>query len=99
MKLLKKRTQLTQIKEALTEEYNKLMARKRLEDNIHRVFTEKQKREIFLRDKGTCQSCGKAVSLREYEVDHIIPYSKGGPTTIENGQCLCRACNRRKGAQ
>ena len=96
--LLIKKIEASKIREALTEKYNKLLAKKRLEDNIHRIFTEKQRREVFLRDGGQCQSCGKEVSLREYEVDHIIPWSKGGTTTIENGQCLCRACNRKKGA-
>lgn len=31
------------------------------------------------------------------EVDHIVPWSRGGPTVISNGQALCRQHNRRKG--
>ncbi|WP_414689498.1 HNH endonuclease [Nocardioides sp.] len=30
------------------------------------------------------------------EVDHIYPWSKGGPTVVSNGQALCRGHNRRK---
>jgi hypothetical protein len=30
------------------------------------------------------------------EVDHIYPWSRGGPTVVSNGQALCRAHNRRK---
>ena len=30
------------------------------------------------------------------EVDHIYPWSRGGPTVISNGQALCRNHNRRK---
>ncbi|SFS08701.1 HNH endonuclease [Agrococcus baldri] len=32
------------------------------------------------------------------EVDHVMPWSRGGPTVVGNGQALCRAHNRLKGA-
>jgi 5-methylcytosine-specific restriction endonuclease McrA len=32
------------------------------------------------------------------EVDHVYPWSRGGPTALGNGQALCRSHNRRKGA-
>lgn len=32
------------------------------------------------------------------EVDHVAPWSRGGPTVVSNGQALCRAHNRSKGA-
>lgn len=31
------------------------------------------------------------------EVDHVFPYSSGGPTVVSNGQALCSRHNRRKG--
>ncbi|RKY53653.1 MAG: HNH endonuclease, partial [Candidatus Neomarinimicrobiota bacterium] len=31
------------------------------------------------------------------QADHIIPWSKGGETTVENGQALCQRCNGSKG--
>ena len=31
------------------------------------------------------------------EFDHVLPLSKGGKTTVENLQILCRRCNRAKG--
>lgn len=34
----------------------------------------------------------------QIEFDHILPYSKGGPSTYRNIQILCTACNRLKGA-
>ncbi len=33
------------------------------------------------------------------EVDHIMPWSRGGPTVLSNGQALCSHHNRSKGAQ
>lgn len=31
------------------------------------------------------------------EIDHVFPHSKGWPTSLTNGQALCRPCNRAKG--
>jgi 5-methylcytosine-specific restriction endonuclease McrA len=45
---------------------------------------------------GRCEACGRTERL---EVDHIIPWSKGGRHDRENLQCLCCRCNRRKGAR
>lgn len=48
---------------------------------------------VMKRDNHTCQECGS----REYpQIDHIHPVSKGGETTVENLQVLCRPCNARK---
>jgi 5-methylcytosine-specific restriction endonuclease McrA len=47
-----------------------------------------------------CPLCGFVSSglgqLRLLEADHILAWSKGGLTTWENMQLLCRACNRQK---
>ncbi|MBR1374771.1 MAG: HNH endonuclease [Cardiobacteriaceae bacterium] len=33
----------------------------------------------------------------ETHVDHVVPKSKGGSGTPDNGQILCRGCNLKKG--
>jgi len=63
-----------------------------------RLFDEGQKLAIYYRDKGICQMCKKKVGFEDAEFDHIIPWSKGGTTTVGNGQLLCRECNRKKGS-
>ncbi|MCG6195468.1 HNH endonuclease [Leptospira sp. FAT2] len=54
---------------------------------------------ILKRDRFTCQACGKSPSKNpdiELNVDHILPWSKGGETAIENLQTLCFECNQGK---
>jgi len=66
-----------------------------------RSFNEKQRIVIFRRDQQVCQlkiKCdGKICSWNDWHADHIIPWNKGGKTTIENGQVACVACNTTKG--
>lgn len=61
-----------------------------------RTFTEKQKREAYERQNGICVKCKKHFEIEEMEADHIIPWSKGGKTTAENCQMLCKQDNRVK---
>ena len=66
----------------------------------NRIFTDEQRIIIWRRDKETCQlkiKCnGKKCDWENWEADHIIPWSKGGKTTIENGQVACPECNKAK---
>lgn len=67
-----------------------------------RDFTYSQKLAIFRRDHQTCQlriKCdGVQVVWDDWHCDHKVPWSKGGKTTVENGQVACPACNLTKGA-
>jgi hypothetical protein len=67
-----------------------------------RGFTHVQKLAIFRRDKGTCQvrlKCkGLKITWDDWHADHKIPWSKGGKTTVKNGQVSCTARNFAKGA-
>ncbi len=52
--------------------------------------------KVVRRDGQVCRACQKNVPDDEIEFDHIIPYSLGGPTYVENLRLLCRSCNRKK---
>jgi len=55
---------------------------------------------ILRRDGFRCRLCGRtAQDGVKLEVDHIIPISRGGKTTYDNLQTLCKECNRGKGAK
>ena len=67
-------------------------------------FTHKTSRDIGLRmrflvmkrDDFKCCMCGRSPATThglELHIDHIIPWSKGGETTIDNLQTLCSDCN------
>lgn len=45
-----------------------------------------------------CEKC-KIPTKESYDLDHIIPISKGGNHSYENLQLLCRKCNQEKGVQ
>jgi len=49
---------------------------------------------VMERDEFRCQRCGATENL---SLDHIIPFSFGGPDTEENLRVLCRSCNSARG--
>ena len=71
-----------------------------------RRFSESERIAIYRAVDGVCYECSKhglsddeaRVPWPEYDADHVIPHSKGGPTVIENAQVLCRARNLAKGS-
>ncbi len=58
-----------------------------------RLFTGATRRAIEVRDR-TCAHPTCDVPASRCQVDHIQPWSNGGPTTQENGRLLCGRHNR-----
>ena len=52
------------------------------------------KKEVFLRDKFTCQYCGKKAP--DLTLDHVVPRRQQGSHTWENVVAACSRCNMRK---
>lgn len=51
---------------------------------------------VMKRDNFRCKLCGRSLATDSkilLHVDHIIPYSKGGETALENLRTLCSQCN------
>ena len=49
---------------------------------------------VLMRDGARCQLCGvEARNGAILHVDHVVPWSKGGETVLDNLQVLCHVCN------
>lgn len=54
---------------------------------------------VLMRDRFTCRACGNSPAISpsvRLEVDHIVPWSRGGETVEDNLQTLCQRCNEGK---
>jgi 5-methylcytosine-specific restriction endonuclease McrA len=54
------------------------------------------RRNIYKRDRYTCQYCGMQPGSEELTIDHVMPRSQGGMSTWENCVLACVSCNKRK---
>ncbi|MBO5369839.1 MAG: HNH endonuclease [Clostridia bacterium] len=61
-----------------------------------RKISDKLRYQVLKRDNFKCCACGASPAKNpdvELHIDHIIPWSKGGETVINNLQTLCSVCN------
>jgi len=52
--------------------------------------------KVLQRDRFSCVQCGASPATMSgiiLQVDHIVPWSRGGETVLENLQTLCSKCN------
>ncbi len=61
--------------------------------NRHVAFS---RRNMYRRDRYTCQYCGATPGSGELSIDHVMPRSRGGRSTFENCVLACTSCNHRK---
>jgi hypothetical protein len=72
---------------------------KRIECSVtSRFFTGATRRAIEVRDR-QCTNPYCETPAECSEIDHIVPYAKGGPTNQENGQVQCGFHNRRRNGE
>lgn len=68
----------------------------------NRLFNKSERYAMWKKQKGKCAVTGKTILESEinddskWAADHIIPHSKGGKTTIENGQLIDKLANLKK---
>ena len=76
--------------EKVNEEYKGIVHNTKRDINLRLRFI------VLQRDRFTCQACGASPAKDpsvELHIDHIIPWSKGGETTMDNLRTLCSKCN------
>jgi 5-methylcytosine-specific restriction endonuclease McrA len=55
------------------------------------------RKNIYARDRNTCQYCGRGFQCEDLTFDHVVPKSKGGTNSFENVVTCCIKCNNIKG--
>ena len=60
-----------------------------------RAFTDTQKRTAYEKQKGICPICGEEYAIEDMQGDHILEWSKGGKTTMDNLQMVCKSCHKK----
>jgi 5-methylcytosine-specific restriction endonuclease McrA len=68
---------------------NNIMSKERIPTNMRRIVIE--------RDGLRCVYCDIDLLKNEIHLDHVIPESKGGQTSVSNLQVTCGKCNLEKG--
>ena len=66
-------------------------------DRTPRLQVRLTRRNLMVRDAHQCQYCGKRPALRDLNIDHVVPRSRGGLDSWENLVTSCKSCNLRKG--
>lgn len=70
--------------------------------NLNKRIVGFSRKNLFIRDKNTCQYCGTIFINSQLTYDHIIPKSRFKPNTKhstnwQNIVTSCRSCNAKKG--
>ncbi|MGY1730281.1 HNH endonuclease [Geodermatophilus sp. SYSU D01045] len=68
-----------------------------------RRFSRADKRAVLDRAGHRCEHYsllgGRCRATTDLQADHVHPHSRGGATTVENGQALCPRHNKQKSAR
>ena len=92
------KARLKYLLEDLDDRMDKIIFKK----DSQRLFTNAQRYQMWVNQNGFCSETGKEIPESEinddskWAADHIIPFSKGGSTTVENGQLICKQANLKK---
>tara|TARA_R110001583_G_scaffold81124_2_gene216859 strand:+ start:4624 stop:5109 length:486 start_codon:yes stop_codon:yes gene_type:complete len=62
-----------------------------------RIILSPTRKNIYWRDKYTCQYCQEQFKYDKLSLDHVIPKSRGGARGWLNLVTCCTSCNQKKG--
>lgn len=87
------------------EQDTKLLKIRIFEDQTKKIKYDEQTKEAKTHGTSNCPYCTqegkvnktKIWTLKEMDADHVTAWSKGGSTTLDNCQMLCKTHNRLKG--
>ena len=83
-----------------TKRVDNLKLDKKHDLSLSRKISDKMRYQVLKRDNFKCCACGASPAKDpavELHIDHIIPWSKGVTTELDNLQTLCSKCNIGKG--
>ena len=60
-----------------------------------RLASRRQRLSVWIIQDGKCGICGHDLEDR-FEIDHIQPFSRKGPTDLWNLQAICIQCHKNK---
>jgi 5-methylcytosine-specific restriction endonuclease McrA len=66
-------------------------------ERMRRPTIRLTRKNLMLRDGHQCQYCARRPPVRDLNIDHVMPRSRGGQDSWENLVTACRGCNLRKG--
>lgn len=66
-------------------------------ERVRRQPVRLTRKNLMLRDAHQCQYCARRPPVRDLNIDHVLPRSRGGEASWENLVTACRVCNLRKG--
>jgi DNA modification methylase len=66
-------------------------------DIVVELPSQSIKQRLMQQQDGHCNACAIELPIHQFEIDHVVPKSKGGGDYYENYQLLCASCNRIKG--
>lgn len=72
-------------------------ARQRIKDEGRQPIPAALRLFVFERDGAACRYCGETDA--PFEIDHILPVSRGGSNDPDNLALACFPCNRAKGSK
>ena len=61
------------------------------------IHYRQNKHVLFGQQEGVCNGCKMDFPFKIFDVDHVVPKSRGGTDHIDYLQLLCSSCNRIKG--
>ena len=66
-------------------------------ERVRRPSIRLTRKNVMLRDNHQCQYCQRRPPIRDLNIDHVVPRSRGGGDSWENLVTACRPCNVKKG--